>query len=367
MKKNLFVIGSLQIGGAETVMVDILNNIYKDFDITVLLIEKRGELLKSISPNIKLKYLTKGDEFCKSSLEKFYNKVKRSLIYRYFGKSKLYVNYVYKKILKTKYDTEIAFLAGLPSNLVKMSPNNSQKIVWIHASVTKDDVTTYEKYSTICNSFDKIIGVSESCINIFEETFPESKGKIELIHNYVDINKIINKSNLENISFDSDKLNILSIGRIVSEKGFDRIINIAKKYENKINFYIIGDGPLKDKLTHSLVEQKINNVIFLGLKKNPYPYIKKCDAFLLSSRSEAYPTVVIEAMVLNKSIIATDVPGVSEILKEYLDKLIIPNLDNSIDEGLNIWLSRKNNNKNLTNNFKKINDDNLRKVKKLFE
>ena len=75
------------------------------------------------------------------------------------------------------------------------------------------------------NKYDKMI----------EENQKKSKGKIELIHNYVDINKIINKSNLENISFDSDKLNILSIGRIVSEKGFDRIINIAKKYENKIN------------------------------------------------------------------------------------------------------------------------------------
>lgn len=59
-----------------------LNNIYKYFDMTVLLIEKREICLKSILSNIKLKYLTKGDDFCNSSLENFYNKVKKSFIYR---------------------------------------------------------------------------------------------------------------------------------------------------------------------------------------------------------------------------------------------------------------------------------------------
>ena len=66
MKKILFVIGSLQIGGAETVLVDVLNNIYKEFEITLLLIEKRGELIKELNSNIKLNWLTKGDEYCKN-------------------------------------------------------------------------------------------------------------------------------------------------------------------------------------------------------------------------------------------------------------------------------------------------------------
>lgn len=368
MKKILFVVGSLQIGGAETVMVDIINNIYNEYDITVLLIEKRGELLEKLTSNIKLKYLTKGDNYCNNAVERIYNKIKRSLIYRVFGKNKWYIKKIYNKFLKEKYDTEIGFLVGLPTEIVRRSPNkDSQKLTWIHASVEKEDERTYNKYLFIYKYFDKVIGVSEACIKTFENTFPESKGKIELIHNFIDVSKInkLSKDKMD-INYNKKKINILSVGRIVDEKGYDRIINIAKKYEKQIDFYIVGTGELKEKFQKEIDESKIKNVYFLGLKKNPYPYIKNADAFLLSSRSEAYPTVVLEAMILKKFIIATNVSGVEEILGKYEDKIIIPNKNDSIENGIDLWLKKKEKNTNSVDNyFNKINEENLEKVKEL--
>lgn len=370
MKKILFAIGSLQIGGAETVMVDIINNINKEFDITVLLIEKRGELLDRLSKNVKLKYLTKGDKFCNNIVDKFFNKVKRSLIYRFLGKSEKYVKRIYKKILKEEYDVEIGFLVGLPTEIVRRSPNkNSKKITWIHADVKKEDEKAYKKYNNVYKYFNKIIGVSEACIKTFEKTFPESKGKIELLYNYIDTKKIINKAK-EKISkvYKKDKINFVSVGRLADEKGYDRIVDIAKKYEEKINFHIIGAGPLEGELKQKLESNNIKNVMLLGLQKNPYPYIKNSDVFLLSSRSEAYPTVVIEAMILQKSIIATNVSGVEEILKNYNDKIIIPNSNNSIEEGIELWLKQKSNNKDkYDNTFEQTNKENLEKLKKILE
>ena len=371
MKKILFVIGSLQIGGAETVLVDVLNNIYKEFEITLLLIEKRGELIKELNSNIKLNWLTKGDEYCKNLLEKKYNQIKRSFIYRFLGKNKWYIKRIYKKILNDKFDKEIAFLVGLPSEIVKNSPNrDSKKIAWVHAEVTKEDRITYLKYKNIIGFFDEIVGVSDKSIKVFEKTFPESKGKVKLIYNYIDDKKIKRKAELEKANFNDKKINFLSVGRLVNEKGFDRILHIAKKFEKKVDFYIIGDGILKTEFKTFIRNNNIKNVFFLGLKRNPYPFIKSADVFLLSSRSEAYPTVLLEALILNKKILATDVPGVKEILHNYDNKIIVSNNDDSIENGINLLLTeigKKNSNYKLNSNcsFYSENEKNLRNLKRL--
>lgn len=369
MKKILFVIGSLQIGGAETVMVDIVNNIYKEFDITVLLVEKKGELLKTINPSIKLKYLTKSKEFCNNFISVIYNKIKLSLIYRFLSKKQWYINRIYKKLLKEDFNTEIAFLAGVPGDIVSKSPNhNSKKIAWIHSCVDKNNYKSYQKHLTFTQGFDEIVSVSKGSYEVFKRTFPNIEGNLILIHNFVDVNKIYNKSKekLAN-NYSKDKINFLSLGRLSFEKGFDRIINIAKKYEDKINFYIGGIGPKKEELEQLIQNKQIKNVSLLGLLKNPYPYLRAADVFLLSSRSEAYPTVVIEAMILNKFIIATDVAGVEEILEGYTNKIIVKNTDKDIDIGINKYLSIKKNRKANENNFRIKNEKNLQKVKDLIK
>lgn len=369
MKKVLFSIGSLQVGGAETVMVDLINNIYKDFDITILLIEKKGELLKNINSNVKIKYLTKSREFCTNIIQVYYNKIKLSLIYRFLSKKKWYINKIYKKILKESYDTEIAFLAGVPADIISNSPNKkSKKIAWIHSCVNKNNFKSYHNHLTLAQKFNTIIAVSKGSLDVFKSVYPDIKGEIILIHNYVDINKIINKSNEKiNSFFSKDKLNCLSLGRLSSEKGFDRIINIAKNYEDKINFYIGGMGPLKSQLEQKIDELNIKNVFLLGLLKNPYPYIKKADLFLLSSRSEAYPTVVIEAMILNKFVISTKCAGVDEILENYQNKIIVENDNNTIADGLDEYLKNKKKITENNNNFEKINNNNLELVKKIIK
>lgn len=368
MKKLLFVIGSLQVGGAETVMVDLINNIYKDFDITVLLIEKKGELLSLINPTVKIKHITKGKEFCKNKIEILYNKIKLSLIYRYLGFQKWYVNKIYKKILNENFDKEIAYLSGITSEIVSRSPNTkSTKLSWIHCDITGLDKKGYLRYLNICNSFNHIVGVSKASLEAFEKIYPQASNKTILLYNYIDINKIINKSILEEVDFKNKKINIISVGRLSNEKAFDRILNVAKKYEDKIIFNIVGDGPLKEELIKQIDSNKIKNVNLLGLKTNPYPYVKAADAFLLSSRTEAYPTVLIEALILKKSIIASDVSGVQEILKGYEDKIIFSNEDSSLENAIDEWLKNKPKKTKNECDWMKSNEENLNKIKKLLK
>lgn len=357
MKKVLFVIGSLQVGGAETVMVDIINNIYNKIDITVLLISKQGELLNRLNPNVKVKYLTVGNDCCNNVISCVFNKIKRSLIYRFLGKNTKYVSLIYKYLLKEQFTTEIAFLPGLPAEIVKRSPNSeSKKIAWIHSEAERDYDTDLV---TICDGFDKIIGNCIDSINAFKKYFSCCESEIELIYNYIDINKIISLSN-ENMDFDynSETINFLSIGRLVEVKGFDRILNISKIFEDKITFYIAGSGPLEEVFKKRIAEEKIKNVILIGLKTNPYPYVKNADVFLVTSHSEAFPTVVIEAMVLNKYIISTDVLGINEILEGYDKKTVVSNEEEEILMAINLFINNGKQEKNISSNNKFIERNN---------
>lgn len=361
MKKILFSIGSLQLGGAETVLVDILNKISNKFDIDLLLIDKTGPLLEKLNSNINVKSLVDSND------NSLFTKIYKSLIYRGLYKSSIYCKYIYNNVLKKKYDVEVGFLAGVPCEIIKRSPNlNSKKYMWIHCEVKKDDIDTYNQYKRIYKSFDKLIGVSEKSINTFINTFPDCKDKIELIYNYVDIDKILNKSKEEiKDNYLKNKINFISVGRVVTEKAYDRIIDLANCFKDDIQFNIIGKGNEKENLENKITNDKITNVRLLGQKSNPYPYILNSDVFLLSSRSEAYPTVIIEAMILNKFIISTDVPGVKEILKNYDTKIIVENSTKGIEKGIKEYLKYKDKyKKNVSNNsaFIKQNSSNLKKV-----
>lgn len=364
MKKILFSIGSLQLGGAETVLVDILNKISKEFDIDLLLIDNTGPLLEKLNSNINVKSLVDS-----KNNNNLFTKIYKSLIYRGLYKYPLYCKYIYNKVLNKDYDVEVGFLSGVPCEIIKRSPNlNSKKYMWIHCEVKKDDIDTYNEYKRIYNSFDKLIGVSEMSINTFIDTFPDSKDKVELIYNYVDIDKIINKSKEKvNDAYLTNKINFISVGRVVNEKAYDRIIDLANNFKD-IQFNIIGNGNEKENLEKKILNNNVTNVKFLGQKSNPYPYVLNSDVFLLSSRSEAYPTVIIEAMILNKFIIATDVPGVKEILSNYDSKIIVENSKEGIEKGIKEYLKNKDKyKKNVSGNnaFIKQNSSNLKKVVEL--
>lgn len=364
MRKILFVIGSLQVGGAETVMVDIINNIYNKFDITVLLVTKKGELINRLNKNIKVKYLTIGEEYCTNIFSKIYNKIKRSLIYRTLGKNKKYVSKIYNNMLKEEFATEVAFLPGLPAEIVKRSPNkNSNKIAWIHSEAERSYNTDF---LTICDGFDKIVGNCMDSIKAFKKYFPKCNTEIVLIYNYIDVSKIISLSEEKaDFKYNKETINFISVGRLVEVKGFDRILDISKEFDKNVTFYIVGAGPLEEEYKKRIHNENIKNVKLIGLKTNPYPYIKNADVFLLTSHSEAFPTVVVEAMILNKSIISTDVLGVNEILNNYDDKIIVEDDNQKITNAIHKYISTKSKSDNCEKSNSSFIDRNNKQLEKI--
>ena len=351
MKKILFGITGLTIGGAERVLVDLVNKLYNDYDITIFTIYSKGELEKELNPNIKLKSL-----YNKSykELSKIGQKIFAPL------KVLIFKNMIYKKYIKENYDVEIAFLEGPITRLFSVKNENVKKIVWIHNDISKVFGNGFKSKlkknldKKIYSKYDELVFVSKDNLDKFDKVYSNSKevNKVEneneknknininkrVIYNYIDKERILEKSCDEiDFSFKKDFVNFLSVARLVEQKGIDRLIKIHKKLIERgyiHNFYIIGDGPEKEKLEKLIKENKVEKTFYLlGQKENPYPYIKNADYFCLLSRFEGYGMVLEEPKILNKPIIITNTAA-REAVENYDNKFILENAEDGIYNGL---------------------------------
>lgn len=143
-----------------------------------------------------------------------------------------------------------------------------------------------------------------------------------LIHNPFEFKEIANLS-IKKIKYKypKNKINLISVGRLTAQKDQMTLIKSLTKVKNKNKFFltIIGKGQKEKELKKFTRENNLNSCVkFLGYKINPFPYIKMADIFILSSKYEGSPNVLIEAQFLKKYIISTNCPtGPREILKGY--------------------------------------------------
>ena len=373
MKKILFGITGLTIGGAERVLVDLVNKLSSDYDITIFTIYPKGELEKELNKNVKLKSLY-------NKPYKELSKIGQKLIAPL--KVLLFKNSIYNKKIKDNYDEEIAFLEGPITRLFSVKNERAKKIAWIHNDISKVfgqgikskikkhlDEKVYDKY-------DNLVFVSKDNLEKFNKTYTNlnvSKEHKKVIYNYIDKERIIKKSN-ENIDipFDENSINFVTVSRLVYQKGIDRLIKVHKKLIEsgyRHNFYVIGNGPEKEKLERLIKENNVEKTFhLLGQKENPYPYIRKANYFCLLSRFEGYGMVLEEAKILEKKIIITDTAA-REAVEGYSNKIILENTEEGIYNGLlDVLENNKQEGKTRENEEKKEQYDNssiIEEVKEL--
>ncbi|MBQ9298388.1 MAG: glycosyltransferase [Clostridia bacterium] len=340
MKKIIFGITSLQFGGAERVLVDIVNKLYTEFDITIFTIYSNAGMEKQLNSNIKIQSLFK------KKYEEL-NKVQKLLISM---KLLLLKKQIYNKQIRNNYDVEIAFLEGPITRLFACENRSVKKIAWIHNDITKVYGTGLKANlkkkadKKAYNVYDKLVFVSRDNKEKFEDTYNLDNDKY-VIYNYIDIDKVIEKSNeYANVPLKDEEFNIISVARLVKQKAIDRLIKVhSKLIKNGLNhnIYIIGDGPEKEYLQNLIEEKKVGkSFILLGQKENPYPFIKKADCFALLSNYEGYPMVLLEAQILEKFIIITDTSA-RETLQNYNNRMILDNDEEAIYIGLSKLLKNK--------------------------
>lgn len=311
--KNILIIQETLIGGgAEKVLVNLLNNIdYTKYNVDLLLLIKDGVHLENINKNVKIKAIFTPIKF----KSKFLNRLQKRVFYKSLENlPRFIINF----FLKDKYDYQIAFLEGLCTNILsKSNVKRGRKIAWVHIDLEKYKKLPKEIENKCYKSMDKIICVSKDVKKVVDKLYPEVKEKTTVIYNLMDKKDIIIKSN-EKINYKKNKPTIIGVGRLAPQKRFDLLINahselIKMGIDNKL--LILGSGDLKDEL-ESLIE-KLNvkdSVEIREFVKNPYAYIKLSDILVMSSDFEGFSLVVGEAMILGKCIVSTKCAGPIELL-----------------------------------------------------
>lgn len=260
-----------------------------------------------------------------------------------------------------QYDIAISYVDGFSNYYVVDKVVAHKKILWIH--------NEYEKLSykadydrTYFSQADALVTISEACVDSLNRVFPEYKGKTHLLYNLSSPSMIWKMSEKGKPVEYGERRNILiSIGRLDEQKGFDLAIKASKLlHSRRIDFtwFIIGEGELREELLDLIkdagVEQQVQ---LLGLRKNPYPYIRYADLFVQPSRYEGKSIVLDEAKILCKPIVVTDYDTVYDSIESGKNGSICHleenDLASTIFELLNNVEKRKLYSKNLSqeNNF----------------
>lgn len=346
-KKILIRIGSLRHGGAEKVLATFLKNLPKDqYEIDLLLNLYSGKYLSEIPDWINVLYLNKGEMITTNRIqdlpEKAYRVVYQKLLQKF---PKLLYN---GKLKGKKYDIEFAAIHGFRDEILNSPLQSSKKIVWIHNDLRK---THFHHYTDAeirkFFGFDKIMVISEQIQNDFENLArnEQEKSRIVRIYNPLDTEEILKKAEdgrrkMEDTQHPSSNTQplFISVGTVFPQKGFDRLLKVHKKLLNegfKHKILIVGDGYDLENIKILKTELGVDETAtLLGFTENPYPYFKASDFYVLSSRYEGFPTVLFEAITLKKSIIATDVSGVREMLENGKLGMIVDNSEEGIYEGM---------------------------------
>lgn len=387
MKKNiLFVVDEQKYGGISAVLTSILKKIDKDkYNIDLLILHNRGQALSSIPDNVNLIY---GTNYFKAIDYTLSNAIKTKNISLIFYKIKTVIGLKTgeirktiekerKKILKKKYDVEIAFKDGFCA-LFTAFGDSSKKISWLHISYDIYDCTSRyrELFKEVYSKIDKIVAITPDVSKTFNDIY-EKQDKTEIIENLIIPEEIIEKSKEKIEDFDKSKVNLISVGRIVQMKAYPRLVKQMVKLQNEgllkdVVLYIVGDGEEEEEINKIIKENKLeNNVKLLGYKENPYPYIAQADMLLLSSYYEGLGLVLIEANILGVPCFATRFANVDNTLDNGKYGLVVENSESGIYNGLKSILENKetinNYKQNLLNYKYKKDNEILDKIYKLID
>ena len=343
-KRVLFLIESLSGGGAEKVLTVLLKHFdYSKYEVTICPIVDTGlycDEVKSYVSSYQPIITYHGNCF-----SRLLNRIKYKLIY-----SILPLSVVYKLFIAKGNDVEIAFCEGYVTKLLSKANSNSKRIVWLHTNLTtnpwpislgiyKDVEEERQAYST----FNKIVCVSKTVEQSFHERYG-LEDRTCTIYNPIDVDDIREKAGKRK-QVDDGIFRIISIGRLVPQKGYDRLLHVVRQLHedgHNLQLLILGEGVERAALEKYICENNMHSYASLpGFDKNPYRHLVNSDLFVCSSRAEGFSLVIAEAMALGVPVLSTYCSGPNELLKDGTYGLLVDNTENGLLKGLEKAISEK--------------------------
>ena len=374
MKQKMLIIGiTMAAAGSEKSFLSFARHAidYDQYEVDLLLAKKTGDFLSQIPKNIRVLEMGKEGEIflinrdnaariiarrylLKNPLRAFSllphiikRKTAKTAAEKDFASNRMWCELLKKMpAWDTEYDVALAYWGDHTMFYMCDKVKAKKKIAWLHfdyASPPREDAL-YLHYFSKC---DKVVTVSKKIEASLKQALPEIADKVMTMENIIDAEDILQRASEPcDLADDFQGIRLLTVGRICHQKGYDMAIPaIARLVSEKhdIKWYIIGDGEAIDKENlHARIRQYglQDRVSFLGIRQNPYPYMKACDIYLQPSRHEGKPIAVEEAKILQKPIVVTDYFSAREQMAGYPIYEIAEISEDGIYGGLQTMLQR---------------------------
>lgn len=304
MKKTsiLFILPDLEAGGAERIVTTIANHLPREkFLPKILLLRKEGPYLDLLKEDVEV--IALGVQRIRNSLLPILKAIKSQkpdIVFSGFGEVNAYLSMFIKFFPKTKF-------IARETNVVSQH-------------VTRKEIRIFYRFY---HFYDKIICQSDDMQQDLEKNFGIKRDKIVKINNPVDFEFIDQelKNTTQPEGFKSDFKNVVAIGNLSARKGFDSLLTVFSYLKDeKILLHIVGDGKDRELLQQMKIDLQLDHVLFHGQQKNPYAYLKFADLFVLSSRYEGFPNVLLEAGACGVYAVANNCPGgINEIIQPHIN------------------------------------------------
>ena len=356
MKSVVFIIESLNLGGAEKSLVTLLQNFdFNRYKVDLVTFHTNGFfesfLPKEVNriclsfPNIN--FFDRLIYFFKRKLNNAHNaQLFWSVIGKYFEKH------------PQQYDIAIAYNQGFATYYTSEYIDATEKFCWINTDYTNAgykielDYAFYKKYN-------KVIAVSDAIKKSLHNELEKLNMHLEfeVIKDITDKEILLKQALVEQADvFSPDKISILTVGRLAVPKGLEMAVEachlLKKKYH--VEWVVVGEGSERKNLTKLIDEKGLSDDFrLIGAYTNPYPIMKACDIYVQTSHFEGLGLTVIEASYLNKPIVCTNFPTAHHILKNEETGLIVEMDAHAIADGVERLINDKGLKNRLVSNLEK--------------
>ena len=349
MKKRVLIIGiTMAAAGSEKSFLSFAAHAidYEKYEVDLLLAKREGDFLDRIPKEIHVLDMGEMGELFLLDRKNAFSLIAKYGILRNPVRAISFLPYILKRLLSSssekrtfvaqriwlklmenmpefeeKYDIALAYWGDRTMFYMVDKVKADQKIAWLHFDYGKPprENVLYEGYFSAC---DRVITVSREIEESLKKALPCVASKILTVENIIDEEEILLASEGA-LDFEDEfsGIRILTMGRICDQKGYDLAVPAIarlKKEGHHIKWYILGKGTVEEErsLTDLIRLHHVEDTVsILGVKKNPYPYIREADIYMQPSRHEGKPISVEEAKILCKPILVTNYTSASEQLE----------------------------------------------------
>lgn len=329
MKKILFLIHDLGQGGAEKVLVNLVNNMDRSiFDISVTVLFGGGVNEQFLASDIHFRAVFPKEVPGNSKLMKLLTPAQ-----------------LHRMCVKEHYDIEVSYLEGPSARVISGCQDANTKLVsWIHV-----EQHTMERLSgSFCSErearecydrFDQTVCVSQYVHDDFCRILNFQK-PCHVLYNTVESEKILaHADDTAPELVDDGKIRLMAVGTLKESKGYMRLLSIIKRLRDEeypVHLYILGIGPLQQEMERYIQASDLQEAVtLLGYQTNPYKYVAKCDLFVCASFAEGFSTAATEALIVGTPVCTVEVSGMKEMLGEHNEwGIVTENSEEALYQGI---------------------------------